>query len=219
MGAATVAIHALCFAIFNQYLVTTNSVRFRQYLTRRRAVALSILLYLYSTLLLGPNLCHYTHIINSLNQTMCNVKNPVVAVYNVYNSVVIYTAIPMFILTLFLLLIWRNLQNQSRQRRLSLKRAIALTLFAQILMVLIAAAAFCTRRIYILYTTDVRKSSIRLAQDRIITNVSTLFGLSIHGFSFFIYWAISKTFRGKVSHLFVCQHQGVEVNIVRGTRR
>lgn len=218
IGTATVAIHALCFAIFNQYLVTTQSVRCRQWMTRPRAIILCVLVYLYCAVLVSPNLVYYTHVINVMNQTTCDVTNLTVAVYNVYYSVIIYTAIPIFTLTLLSLLTWKNLRNRSNQRHSSLKRAVARMLFAQILIVLIAAVAFCTRRIYILYTAGFRKDSISIAQDRVITNVSTLFGFSIHGFTFFIYLAISKSFRKKFLRLLFCRHHRIAVNIVIRSR-
>lgn len=195
---ATVAIYSLCFATFTQYLLTTTSVRCRQIITRRRAVFISVGIYASCAILLGPNLFYYTHLLNSINQTVCDVNNPAIAVYNVYNSVFIYTAIPIFVLILFSILIWKNLRNRSNQRYSSLEKTVAHMLFAHIIIVLIAAVAFSTRRVYLFYTADIKKDLIRVTQDRIITNVSTCFGFSLHGFTFIIYLVISKTFRRKL---------------------
>lgn len=213
VGTATVTIHSLCFATFNQYMITMDSVRFRQMLTRRRAMIMSVLIYCYCAILFSPSLFYYTHVINSANQTVCDVNNPIVAVYNVYNSVVIYTGIPIFVLILFSLLTWRNIRQRSIRRRSSLEKTVARMLFAQVSIVLIAAIAFCARRIYLLYTADFRKTPIQIAEDRIITNVSTLFGFSIHGFTFFIYLTISKAFRRKIFSHITRQHRVSTMNI------
>lgn len=213
VGTATVTIHSLCFATFNQYLVTTNSVRFRQMLTRRRSIIICVLIYCYCAILVSPSLLYYTHVTNAVNQTVCDVNNSIVTIYNVYNSIVIYTGIPVFVLTLFSLLTWRNIRHRSNRQWSSLEKAVARMLLAQVMIVLIAAVAFCARRIYLLYTTDFRKSSIQIAQDRIITNVSTLFGFSIHGFTFFIYLAISKAFRRKFISLITRQYRVSTVNM------
>ena len=213
VGTATVTIYSLCFATFNQYLVTKSSVRFRQMLTRRRAIIICVFIYFYSAILVSPSLFYYTHVINAANQTVCDINNPIVATYNVYNSVVIYTGIPVFVLTLFSLLTWRNIRHRSNRQWSSLERAVARTLFAQVMIVLVAAIAFCSRRIYLLYTAGFRKSSIQIAQDRIITNVSTFFGFSIHGFTFFIYLAISKAFRRKFISLITRQHRVSTMNV------
>lgn len=213
VGTATVTIHSLCFATFNQYLVTKDSVRFRHMLTRRRAIIVCVIIYCYSALLVSPSLFYYTHMINAANQTICDVNNPIVATYIVYNSVVIYTGIPVFVLTLFSLLTWRNIRHRSNRQWSSLERAVARMLFAQVMIVLIAAVPFCARRIYLLYTADFRKSSIQIAQDRIITNVSTLFGFSIHGFTFFIYLAVSKAFRKNFLSLITRQYRVSTVNV------
>ena len=213
VGTATVTIHSLCFATFNQYLVTTESVRFRQMLTRRRAIIISILIYCYCAILVSPSLFYYTHAINKVNQTVCDVTNPVVAIYNVYNSVVIYTGVPVFVLILFSLLMWRNIRHRSNRQRSSLEKAVVRMLFAQVIIVLIAAVAFCARRAYLLYTAALRKSPIQIAEDRIITNISTLFGFSIHGFTFFIYLTISKAFRRKFFSLITGQNRVSAVNM------
>jgi len=212
VSTATVAIHALCFATFNQYLLATNSVRCRQFMTRRRVKIVCVFIYFYCAILLGPNLFYYTHVINPSNQTTCDVANRIVSSYNVYNSIFIYTLIPVFVLILFSLLTWRNLRNRTN-RHSSLEQAVARMLFAQIVIVLIAAAAFCIRRIYLFYTTDLQTDSIRIAQNEIFTNVSTLFGFSIHGFTFFIYLAISKSFRNNILSLFYKTQHRIGVNL------
>ncbi|UJR07996.1 hypothetical protein I4U23_012275 [Adineta vaga] len=212
VGTATIAIHSLCFAAFQQYLVTTNSIRCHQFITRRRAIILCIFIYFYCAISVSPNLFYYTHVKNAINQTTCDVTNPIVSSYNAYNALIFYTLIPMSILSLFSILILRNIRK-CLIRRPSLEQSVTSMLLAQIIIVLIATVAFCIRRIYIFYTTDLRKDSIRIAQDDIITNVSTLFGFSIHGFTFFIYLIISNAFRNNIFSLFFPRRHRIAIHI------
>lgn len=200
VGTATVAVHSLCFATVNQFLVTTNSVRCRNLITKRRAIILCTFIYIYCAGLLAPNLFYYKHVLNAVNQTICDVPNPIVSSYNAYTSLIIYTLIPMSVLILFSLLTLKNIRKQLH-RRLDLEKTVTRVLFAQVIIVLIATVAYCIRRIYQLYTANIRKDAIRIAQDDIITSVSTLFGFSIHGFTFIVFFAISDAFRSNVLSL------------------
>ncbi|CAF1459095.1 unnamed protein product [Adineta steineri] len=191
VGTATVAVHSLCYAAFNQCLITINSVRYQQLITQRRALILSLFIVIYCMASVSPNLFYYTHVINEINQTTCNVINPTVSTYNAYNTLIIYTLIPMFSLSLFSLLTLRNIRNML-VRRPALEQTV---------IVLIATVAYCIRKIYFLYQTAFENNSIRIARDEILTNGFTLCGFSIHGFTFFIYLAISKPFRTNIQYL------------------
>ncbi|CAF1540515.1 unnamed protein product, partial [Adineta steineri] len=173
IGSATVALHCLGLAALNQYLLTSRDIGRHSWITRRRAVLMSLFVIIFFLGLISPNLVYYTHTKNSINMTQCVIINPTAAIYNTYNGLVIYSLLPIIILSTFSLLTWWNLRNKM-VRRAEMERPLTRLVFAQITMVLLASTGYVIRRMYQLYSTNIPNDAFQVAQNNVFNSVFTL---------------------------------------------
>jgi hypothetical protein len=209
----TIALHCLCFAGINQYLVTSRTVRFHQLINRRRAVFISCFVVFLWAGVLTPSMVFFTHVVNSVNVTTCIIMNPIFALYQAYLSIIIYSLIPIFVLSIFSLLTWRNVRSNLIRRR-SLEQALTRILLAQTVMVLLTSIPNVINQMYFFYTRTVPKNSLRLAQESVVSSVFTLLGFSTHSISFYVYMCTSKAFRQNIRSFFVLRRNLVEPAIL-----
>jgi hypothetical protein len=210
----TIALYYICCAAINQYLVTSRKIRLHQLITRRRAVFISFFAIIFWTGVSSPALVFYTHVVNSINVTTCMVMDPTFAAYLAYFSIVVYSLIPMIVLSIFSLLTWYNVRSNLIRRR-PLEQSLTRLLLAQIVMVLLTSTANLVNQMYFFYTRTVSKDSLRLAQESVASSVLTLFGFSTHSISFYTYLFTSKAFRQNIRPIFVHRRNQVEPVILR----
>ena len=210
----TFALHCICFAAINQYLLTSRSVRLRQLMTRRRAALTSLIVLGYETGLSIPSTLFYTHFTSSANITTCTSKDPTFAVYTAHLAIVTYSLIPIIVLSICSILTWRNLRsNLVRQR--DLEQSLARMLLAQIVMILLTSIANVINQMYFFYTRTVPKTSLRLAQESVASSIFTLFGFSAHSISFYVYALASKAFRQNIRSFIDLKRRRVHPGIPR----
>ena len=195
--AASTALHCLCCAAINQYLVTSRQIRRHQWITRSRAGLISISIFLFWIGPLCPGFIFYTTVTNSANVTLCTILNPIFAESNAYTSIIVYSVIPIVFLSIFSFLTWRNVRNSFIRRRL-LEQTVTRLLLAQIIMVLFTTVPNLFNQLYFLYTRTIPKDPVRIAQESIVSSVFTLFVYSTYSCSFYVYVFTSKTFRETV---------------------
>ncbi|UJR07121.1 hypothetical protein I4U23_011409 [Adineta vaga] len=200
-GSATVALHCLSLAAFNQYLLTSRNIQRHQWINRRRALFMCLFVIIYTMGFISPNLVYYTHVKNAMNQTQCGVTDPIGRTYDVYNGFVIYSLLPIIVLSTFSFLTWWNIKHKIA-RRAAMERSLTRLVFAQIAMVLLASIGFFIRRIYFLYYTNISKNSFQIAQDNLFNIIFLMIGHIIHSFSFYTYLFSSKAFRQNILSLF-----------------
>jgi hypothetical protein len=210
----TVALHCICLASIKQYLFTSRRIRCHQWITRRRAVLASFFVLMIWAGLLSPAMIFYTNFINSANITVCNIINPIFAEYYAYISIVIYSLIPIFVLSIFSLLTWKNIRS-NLIRRQNLEQSLTRILLAQIVCVLLTTVPNAINQFYFFYTRTIPKSSLRLAQESVVSSVFTLLGFSTHSCSFYTYMFTSKAFRENIRSLFVLRQHRIEPDILR----
>ncbi|CAF1334375.1 unnamed protein product [Adineta ricciae] len=200
-GGATISLHCLSLAAFNQYLLVSRNVRHHQWINQRRAVLMSSIVVIYTAGLMSPNLVYYKHIVTAPNKTQCTVIDPIGKTYDVYNGFVIYSLLPIIALSTFSFLTWWNIRK-GMVRRAKLERSLARLIFAQIIMVLLASIGFFIRRIYFLYYISTGKSPLQLAQETLFNMIFLLIGHIIHSFSFYTYFITSEVFRQNLLSFF-----------------
>ena len=203
--AASTALHCLCCAAINQYLVTSRRIRYHQWITRPRAYLISISIFLFWIGPLCPGFIFYTTATNSANVTLCTILDPIFAESNAYTSIIVYSVIPIVFLSIFSFLTWRNVRNGIIRRRL-LEQTVTRLLLAQIIMVLFTTVPNLFNQLYFLYTRTVPKDPVRLAQESIVSSLFTLFVYSTYSCSFYVYIFTSKSFRETVRT--ICFQQG-----------
>ncbi|CAF0809853.1 unnamed protein product [Adineta ricciae] len=203
---AIVGLHGFCLAIINQYLLTSKHIRYRQLITRNRSYFICLTVIFYALVFLTPNLFYFTHWINSSNKTICDIINPIAANYNVYIGLVVYCFIPILTLSIFSLLMWLNVRR-ILVRQHEMEQTMTRLLIGQIIMVLLTTVAFVIHRMYFLYTKNLSKSSLQLAEENVISAVAVLFITSTHWMSFYVYVFTSKTFRHNLSDI-IFRQQG-----------
>ncbi|UJR18193.1 hypothetical protein I4U23_005094 [Adineta vaga] len=194
LGSATVALHCLTLAAVNQYLLTSRNIQHHRLINRRRAFIISFFVIVYTLGLLSPYFIYYTHIPNSINMTQCDVDNTIAASYNAYITLIIYSIGPIIILSIFSFFTWWNIRNKL-VRHLTIEQSLTRLVFAQITMVLLASVGFGVRRTYSLYTLNMQKSALQIAQENVATNAFTLFSFIVYSFSFLTFFFSSKVFR------------------------
>jgi hypothetical protein len=198
----TVALHCVCFAAINQYLITSRTARFRNLINRRRAGFISVVVLFYSIGVMVPSLVFYTHVVNSVNATTCAIQNPVFATFSAYLAIIIYSLIPIFVLSIFSLLTWLNFRS-NLVRQQGLERSLTRMLLIQMMMILFTSIPSAINQMYFFYTRTTPKSSLRIAAEGVLSSVIVLLGFSTHCLSFYVYILTSKAFRQNIRSLFV----------------
>jgi hypothetical protein len=189
-------------ATFNQYLITSRQAHRHRWVTRRRALYVCLFVLFYS---IGSNISQpifYTHITNSANVTSCSSSSLIYSTYYPYFSLVTYSIIPVFVLSVFSVLTWRNVRSNVVRQRATLQQSVTRMLLAQIIVVLCTTVANLGNQMYFLNTSSVSKSAFRIAQETVASTVFTVFGFSTFCMSFYIYVMTSKAFRGNIRLLF-----------------
>jgi hypothetical protein len=210
----TVALHYISLAAINQYLITSRQVRYHYWITRRRAIYISSIVLLILIVPLSPGVVFYTHVVNSANMTVCSsAMTPIFAVYFTYISIVLYSLIPIILLSIFSLLTWFNVRNNNVLRRQGMKQALTRILLLQIIMVLLTTILNVINQIYFFYTQTIHKDSLRLAGESLVSSIFTIIGYSTHSISFYIYFSASKVFRKNIRLLFIKQQRRIQPDI------
>lgn len=209
----TVSLHYICFATINQYLILSRIIQYHQLITRRRAIFISIFILLFWIGPLSSSIVFYIQVVNSANMTVCVAINPIFAVYYAYISIIIYSLVPIFVLSIFSLLIWHKFQSNIIQRR-SLGQSLTRMLLAQIIIVLLTTIPNVITQIYFFYTRTTLKSSLRLAQESVVSSIFALLGSSTFSFSFYIYILTSKVYRQKIQSLFFQRQHRIQPGIL-----
>jgi hypothetical protein len=204
----TVALHCICFAAIDQYLITSRTARFRNLINRRRAAFISFFVLFYSIGVMVPSLVFYTHVVNSANATTCNIKDPTFATFSAYLAIFIYSLIPIFVLLIFSLLTWRNFRSNLLRQR-DLERSLTRMLLIQMMMILFTSIPSAINQMYFFYTRTTPKSSLRIAAEGVLSSVIVLLGFSTHCFSFYIYILTSKAFRQNIQSLFLLRQRRI----------
>ncbi|CAF1358679.1 unnamed protein product [Adineta steineri] len=209
----TVGLYSICLAAINQYLLTSRTVQYRDLITRRRAVFITIFILIFSFGLIGPALIFYTHVENSANMTLCSIANPVFVEYYTYLAIIIYTLIPVPLLTIFSLLTWYNIRHNLLQNR-NLEQSLTRLLFAQIIMVLLTTVPNIVGQTYFFYTRTMSKSLLRQAQESVLSSILNIFTFSTFSLPFYTYTVVSKPFRRNIKALFAFKQNRVNPAIV-----
>ncbi|CAF1278809.1 unnamed protein product [Adineta ricciae] len=137
----TVALHGICLASVNHYLLSLRNIRYHRWITQRRSYFICLFVLFYSVLFISPNLIYFTHWINISNITTCDIINPIAASYNVYIGLVIYSLIPIFVLSILSSLIWFNIRKIIIRGN-GIEQTITGLLVGQVVMVLFTTIAF-----------------------------------------------------------------------------
>mgnify|MGYP001025085670 FL=1 len=211
---ATVALHCICLASINQYLITSRIIRRHQWITRRRAIFISSFVVLFWIGPLSPSIVYHAHTyINLANVTICTAINPTFTLYYTYISIIIYSLIPILVLFLFSFLTWYNIRKQLI-RHFEIEQTLTRMLSAQIIMVLLTTLPNFCSQLYFFYTRTTMKSSLRLALENLMATILTLISSGIHSFSFYTYILTSKAFRQNILSLFQLNQHRIQPNSI-----
>ncbi|UJR06714.1 hypothetical protein I4U23_011001 [Adineta vaga] len=215
-SSATIALHCFILAAINQYLLTSRHIRCHHWITRRRAFIMCLFVIIYSLGLFSSNCVYYTHTQNSINMTQCDIPNIIAATYNIYNGLVTYSLLSIFVLSIFSFLTWQNIRNKI-VRRSQIEKALTRLLLAQIIVVLLTSLGFVIQRMYTLYTRDLPKNALQIAQENIASSVFAIIGYIIHTFSFPTYFLNSKMFRNNILSSILKRNHRIEPTIPPNT--
>ncbi|UJR06743.1 hypothetical protein I4U23_011032 [Adineta vaga] len=206
LTSGTIALNSLGVAALNQYLFTSPIVRLRHLITRKLAILVVFSMLLLVDLMFIPLFIFYTHITNSANVTICTTTN---INFTAYTGLIIYSSIPVIVLTISSVLTWHNVRNGLGQRG-DLYQNLARMLISQVIIVLLTTIPNLFNQIYTLSTRTVSKSVIRQAQENLLSSILGLFSFSTFGASFYTYIFASRSFRNNIKGLFSVRNRRIQ---------
>lgn len=194
----------LCIGLvsIDRFLMTCRTGRYRQLLTKRKAVIIVTILFLiYLAISIEDAITYYS-------APLC--RSPVAPfVYTQfvsYFSWVVTFGLPLIILTIFSLLTWRNLRVSIPGRRNHLQEQVNRMMFAQFALMFLSTLPIVVMRVYRLCTDWQKKSALQTAQETLAFNLATTVGYASPIGSFYLYFLVSAVFRQNVRTVLCCKH-------------
>ncbi|CAF1173353.1 unnamed protein product [Adineta ricciae] len=196
----------MCLATIDQFLATQSNVRWYRFNNVKLARYIFLGLLLCLVFLLVPYLIFYNHIISaSTGKVVCAITNAIFSKYNDFaQSLFVLIIIPMFIMTVFGLLAYRNVQNISYRTIPLVRRELEKQLTSMVLVQVFYNVPVMTPMLIATFYNGVAGSTLN-ACDRIkmgITiNLCILWYYLFAVGAFYIYISVSKRFRQQLIYV------------------
>ncbi|CAF1272602.1 unnamed protein product [Adineta ricciae] len=210
-----------CFVTLGQYLITSPKLQWQRLITRFRAKLMICVAAILWPLIFIPLPIYYKHTSTSLNTYLCTSSLPVIITYGNYCIIIGYYFLPVAFIFVFFCLTWFNLRQLLRRRK-TLETVVTRMMLIQMSILLMsgipAGIYFC----YILITQYSKRTLLRAAYEHLIMLVLTMFTFLTNGLTFWVYCAVSKTFRKHLTDFIgrwkFCRRRVGPVAIVPATR-
>lgn len=187
-----------CFAVIDQYFISSRSVRMRQFSqmsSARIIILVSVILWCSINI---PVLFLYNVYPKSNGSTVCTVYSSVWSLYYTYfQSLVMLCLVPLSVYILFGILTRRNLRIVNQRHRSfsqQMTKMILLKVTAMALSLLIATVQI----IYQSVTANIQKDALRNAQDNMFNTFANLFTYVTYFGDFYIYLFSSASLRQNI---------------------
>ncbi|CAF1144289.1 unnamed protein product [Didymodactylos carnosus] len=195
-----------CLATIDRCCSTCRTVKSRTFSNLSLARQLCVLTVLFWLLTLLPfPLLTNIYVIGEANQTkskVCNYYSIIYANFHLYfNSLLCFNLIPIFVMTLFGILTYKNLRNrivplhQRRSHRNRIDVQLTKIMLLQTLIVIVSSVPPTILNMYMGLTIDTEKNSFRLAQENLFSTIVTLFFYTQYSTAFYCFSILSKSFR------------------------
>lgn len=199
--ANAVALTCVCLAAFDRYLLSCQNVRRHRLITMKRARWVILISIFSWSSIFSSYAVYYT----SPKPSSCIIADPTFAYFASIFNLFHYSLLPLSVLAICCILTWRNLGQQPAtflRGGVRLYDQVTRMLIAQSLGIFITSIPNMAWQIYIVASNDVKKDSLRQAQENLLNTVCVLIGFSTHAIAFYVYLIASPTFRKNIRDLF-----------------
>jgi len=213
------AIWLIVLACIDRYLHSSSSERLRR-LSSLKSAKISIGIISIAVSILYFHMLVYYKILYVLNQfgsitPQCNSQPGIYRTFLSFWHMVIYSLCPSFLMLLFGFLTLKNVrQRRQLVQRVDENRSTRRTdsqllrmLAGQVLLIIITTLPFCINQLYTSFTSSFTKSPLKIAQDNLATQITSLVTFFAHSSSFYFYTLSGTIFRKEVLKILGrCRH-------------
>jgi hypothetical protein len=198
--AGTTALTCISLASIDRYFVTSRQINRHQWITIQRARYMILIVVIFWLIAAIPNGIYYT-------SPSCTITNSVYALFSPAFILTTYSTAPSLILAVFCILTWFNLHDVRARiiRTNRIQRQVNKMMIAQIFVVLLTSVPSAITQIYMLVTRTTVKSSLRQAQETLLTAALSMFGYTTHAGAFYAYLIASRSYRNNVKAIILRQ--------------
>ncbi|UJR18491.1 hypothetical protein I4U23_005397 [Adineta vaga] len=199
-----ISLTCICFASIDRYFVTCRNVIWRN---RSKLSTAKLFIFIASVVITGINIpiLYFTTIIESIsiNGTItrrCLIINSDFLLYqNYFLRPILPGILPALILGITGFLTYRNISsiNGNNHLRDVFQRSLTSMILLQIILIVVPLAPFATIIIYQLLTVSVMKSSQRLEQETMISNIFNILLYISYASNFYVYLISAPYYRRK----------------------
>ncbi|UJR29340.1 hypothetical protein I4U23_010552 [Adineta vaga] len=193
----------ICLSSIDRFLNTSRNERYRQLVTFKRAIIITILITISYTIIFVPDAIYYSGY-------RCTASSSDRAIYQqfiTYFNLTMTNSIPPVILGIFCLLTWYNLWSIRRQRQSQLHQQVNRMMIVEFTVIFISSIPNFIFNMYSQVTQSWIKSNLQLAQENIWRNVCVTLSLLLNTVTFYIYILMSSAYRRNVKTIFCCKNQ------------
>jgi len=157
----------------------------------------------------------YTTDSNGNVSSICNPKTGFYAIFTSLLHTAIYSCLPIILMFIFGILTLININRQRRiivpvninsrrfQQSTRLNNQLVKMLIIQILIISITTFPLSVQRVYAAFTTNIIKSSYRIAQENLFSQIAQGFSYLAHTTSFYLFTLTGYIFRKELKRLFI----------------
>jgi hypothetical protein len=212
--ARVTSIWLIVLACIDRYLHSSSSERIRR-MSSLKSAKISTGIITIIVLILYFHMLVYYEIINVSNQfgsitPQCGLQNGIYRTFFGFWHLIFTSLFPSFLMLLFGFLTLKNVRKR-RQLAQTVRenRAIRRTdsqllrmLAAQVLVIIIATLPLCVNQLYISFTSSFTKSTLKIAQDNLASQITAIVTYFAHSSSFYLYTLSGTIFRKEVVKIF-----------------
>jgi growth hormone secretagogue receptor len=209
-----ISIWLIVMACVDRYLHSSWNERIRRMSSLKSAKISSAIISIIILISYSHMLVYY-EIINVSNQfgnitPQCNSQKGIYRTFLGFWHMVMSSLCPSFIMLLFGFLTLKNVrQRRQLVQRVGENRAIRRTdtqllrmLAAQVFVIIIATLPFCVDQLYTSFTSSLKKSTLRIAQENLAGQITAIVTYFVHSSSFYLYTLAGTIFRKEVLKIF-----------------
>ncbi|CAF0753583.1 unnamed protein product [Adineta steineri] len=194
----------ISLASIDRYFITSDQVDRHRWISVRRAQYMILIVVFIWFILLIPNGIYYT-------LPSCTIINTIYAQFSPIFSLVTYSIFPLLVLAIFCVLTWFNLHSNRMKliRRNNMESQVNKMMIAQLCVILLTSVPNVILQIYTLSTRTMFKSTLRQAQEGLLSAVLSELGFVTHAGTFYVYLIASRSYRNNVKNIILSYKNGL----------
>lgn len=217
----SLSIWLIVLATIDRYLNSFSDVNIRSWSSMKiakRSIFLTtfLIMIIYFHMLIFYQLYNTIDSNGNIISTACN---PLPGFYAIFSSilyVIVYSCLPIILMFIFGILTLRNIKRQRQliapvninnvilqQQPNQLNNQLLRVLLVQILIITISTLPLSIQRVYGAIATESNKSSYRIVQENLFSNMAQGFSYIAHSTNFYVFTLTGRIFRQELKRLFI----------------